>query len=53
MCLVHLQGCMESFSFSNISEKKLYLKNYKIKRNMKNLKQKTKKKKKKEEVKDL
>ena len=23
MCLVHSQGCMKSFSFSNISEKKL------------------------------
>ena len=44
MCLVHLQGCMESFSFSNISEKKLYLKIYKIKRNMKNLKKKKRKK---------
>ena len=44
MCLVHLQGCMESFSFSNISEKKLYLKIYKRKRNMKNLKKKKKKK---------
>ena len=42
MCLVHLQGCMESFSFSDISEKKLYLKIYKIKRNMKNLKKKKK-----------
>ena len=35
-CLTHLQGCIKSFNSSNIFEKKLWAKIYKIKRNFKN-----------------
>ena len=37
MCIIHLQGCIMSFNSSNIFEKKLRAKSYKIKRNFKNL----------------
>ena len=37
ICLIYLQGCIMSFNSSNIFEKKLWAKNYKIKRNFKNL----------------